>query len=137
MYDDIIFALYSPKDLVEWDRVINHRNDKSEDSGKKNYFLGITSAIASERYGSDLTTDWRIRYQMEKKNYNDYRSMKYYQQPDSYKYSGINNVIIPMFRMSEVYYIAAEAIYQTDLDKAKEYLKTVKRAEGLMLIWKM
>ena len=131
MYDDIIFALYSPKDLVEWDRVINHRNDKSEGSGKKNYFLGITSAIASERYGSDLTTDWRIRYQMEKKNYNDYCSMKYYQQPDSYKYSGINNVIIPMFRMSEVYYIAAEAIYQTDLDKAKEYLKTVKKSRGL------
>lgn len=37
MYDDIIFALYSPKDLVEWDRVINHRNDKSEDSGKKEH----------------------------------------------------------------------------------------------------
>lgn len=33
--------------------------------------------------------------------------------------------------MSEVYYIAAEAIYQTDLDKAKEYLKTVKKSRGL------
>lgn len=131
MYDDIIFALYSPKDLIEWDRLINHKNDKSEGSDKKSYFLGITSAIANERYGSDLNTDWRIRYQMEKKNYNDYCSMKYYQQPDSYKYSEINNVIVPMFRMSEVYYIAAEAIYQTDLDKAKEYLRTVKKSRGI------
>ena len=30
MYDDIIFALYSPTDQVEWDRLINHSDDKAE-----------------------------------------------------------------------------------------------------------
>lgn len=131
MYDDIIFALYSRKDQIEWDRLINHKYD-TEDEYEDSSFLGIDSYMAEERYGEDLKTDWRICYQMEKVNYYvDYRSLKYYQQPDSYKHAKINNVIVPMFRMSEVYYIAAEAIYKTDLNKAKEYLKTVKKGRGI------
>lgn len=135
MYDDIIFALYSRKDQIEWDRLINHKYD-TEDEYEDSSFLGIDSYMAEERYGEDLKTDWRICYQMEKVNYYvDYRSLKYYQQPDSYKHAKINNVIVPMFRMSEVYYIAAEAIYKTDLNKAKEYLKTVKKAGVSMPGW--
>ncbi|MBD3588812.1 RagB/SusD family nutrient uptake outer membrane protein [Bacteroides sp. GM023] len=131
MYDDIIFALYSPKDQIEWDRLINHKYD-TEDKYKDSSFLGIDSDMAEERYGKDLETDWRICYQMEKKNYYiDFRALKYYQQPDSYKYSKINNMIVPMFRMSEVYYIAAEAIYETDLEKARGYLETVKKGRGI------
>ena len=131
MYDDIIFALYSRKDQIEWDRLINNKYD-TEDEYEDSSFLGIDSYMAEERYGEDLKTDWRICYQMEKVNYYvDYRSLKYYQQQDSYKHAKINNVIVPMFRMSEVYYIAAEAIYKTDLNKAKEYLKTVKKGRGI------
>lgn len=33
--------------------------------------------------------------------------------------------------MSEVYYIAAEAIYQKNLEEAKGYLKIVKKGRGL------
>jgi len=88
--------------------------------------------MAEERYGKDLETDWRICYQMEKKNYYiDFRALKYYQQPNSYKYAKINNVIVPMFRMSEVYYIAAEAIYKTNIEKARTYLETVKKGRGI------
>lgn len=53
------------------------------------------------------------------KNIDDYCTMKYYQQPESFAYSEDNNQIVPMLRMSEVYYIAAEAIYQQDLETAK------------------
>lgn len=53
--------------------------------------------------------------------------MKYYQQPESFAYSEDNNQIVPMLRMSEVYYIAAEAIYQQDLETAKKYLSHVKK----------
>lgn len=131
MYNDIIFALYSRKDQIEWDRLINHKYD-TEDEYEDSSFLGIDSYMAEERYGEDLKTDWRICYQMEKKNYyEDFRTLKYYQQPASYKYAKINNVMVPMFRMSEVYYIAAEAIYKKDLNKAKEYLKTVKKGRGV------
>ena len=36
-----------------------------------------------------------------------------------------------MFRMSEVYYIAAEAIYKTNIEKARTYLETVKKGRGI------
>lgn len=89
IYDDIIFALYSRKDQIEWDRLINHKYD-TEDEYEDSSFLGIDSYMAEERYGEDLKTDWRICYQMEKVNYYvDYRSLKYYQQPDSYKHAKI------------------------------------------------
>ena len=93
--------------------------------------MGISADIARERYGDDLETDWRICNQMEQRKSGAYRTLKYYQQLDSYKYAEINNMIVPMFRMSEVYYIAAEAIYKKDLDKAKNYLKLVKRSRGV------
>ena len=31
MYNDIIFGLYSPKELVEWDQEINHGSDGSSE----------------------------------------------------------------------------------------------------------
>lgn len=132
MFDDIIFALYSPTDQVEWDRLINHTSDTAEGSSEKDKFLGITAEIAERRYGDDLETDWRICYQMEKKNIDDYCTMKYYQQPESFAYSEDNNQIVPMLRMSEVYYIAAEAIYQQDLETAKKYLSHVKKTRGVI-----
>lgn len=42
--------------------------------------------------------------------------------------------MVPMIRMSEVYYIAAEAIYDTDKELAKTYLKTVKQGRVLVLL---
>lgn len=134
MYDDVIFALYSPKDLVLWDHKINHSNDQAEGDET---FLGINHDMAVAQYGSDIDKDWRRCYQMKNRgyyydypDYTDYGSLKYYQQPDSYKNAEINNAMIPMFRMSEVYYIAAEAIYEQDLEKAKDYLKAVKAGRG-------
>ena len=41
----------------------------------------------------------------------DIGTLKYYKQVESTEYGKANNQIIPMIRMSEVYYIAAEAIY--------------------------
>ena len=58
--------------------------------------------------------------------------MKYYQQQENFAYAKINNMTVPMLRMSEVYYIAAEAIYKKDLDKAKDYLSTVKASRGIV-----
>lgn len=40
----------------------------------------------------------------------------------------VNNYLIPLVRMSEVYYIAAEAIYKKNLDEAKGYLRAVKQS---------
>lgn len=132
MYDDVIFALYSPIDQSDWDRLMNHSSDKSDGNDKDiEYFLGITNEMARTRYGDDLDKDWRICYQMEKRNFNDYRTLKYNQRPDSYKYGKENNALVPMLRMSEVFYIAAEAIYKENLTEAKGYLTLVKKGRGL------
>lgn len=134
MFDDVIFALYSPTNLVDWDYKINHAWDG--DSYKES-FLGLNNDMARARFDEDLNSDWRICYQMKNRgyysdypDYTDYGTLKYYQQPKSYKHAEINNALIPMFRMSEVYYIAAEAIYKQDLKKAKDFLKAVKQGRG-------
>lgn len=41
------------------------------------------------------------------------------------------NPMLPMIRMSEVYYIAAEAICKRDLGEAREYIKKVKNGRGV------
>lgn len=128
MYNDIIFALYSPTELVDWDHEINHAYDGSD--GEK--YLCIHKNIAQEIYGDELSTDWRAKYQLESKYYNYYyRPLKYYAQPSKAKYAEVNNQTIPMIRMSEVYYIAAEAIFDSNPDEAIEYLKEVKKGRGV------
>lgn len=129
MSDDIFFALYSPKDQIEWERLINHSSDKS-DKPDEERFLGLSKDMAEELYGDELKKDWRAVYQLEQRGAY-YRTMKYCQQPESYTNGKMNNQIVPMFRMSEIYYIAAEAIYKTNLDEAKGYLTKVKQGRGL------
>lgn len=132
MFDDVIFALYSPTDQVEWDRQINHSAD-SNNSPDDESFLGLSLKMAEDMYGSDLTTDWRALHQLEQRGVY-YRSLKYYQQLEVDKIGKTNNQIVPMFRMSEVYYIAAEALYrkgEEGLKTAQGYLETVKAGRGL------
>lgn len=129
MSDDIFFALYSPKDQIEWDRLINHNSDQPDKLDEEKY-LGLSKEMAEKLYGDELKTDWRAVSQLEQRG-TYYRTLKYYQQPESYVNGKMNNQIVPMFRMSEIYYIAAEAIYETSLEEAKGYLKKVKEGRGL------
>lgn len=139
LVEDVIFALYSPRDQVDWDRLINHSSDRNEGAEGDERFLGITKTMAEERYGDDMDTDWRLGYQMEERTSSaNYRSVKYYQQPESFSYAIDNNRLVPMIRMSEVYYIAAEAIYmqkqnggEGDLKEAVSYLEKVKKGRGI------
>lgn len=128
MYNDILFALYSPTELVDWDHEMNHSSDKADTE----YYLCIHKNVLNKIYGEDVKKDWRAVYQLEPV-YSDtyYRTLKYNEQPTRAKYALVNNQIIPVIRMSEVYYIAAEAIFDTNPDEAKEYLKTVKKGRGL------
>lgn len=130
MYNDIIFALYSPTELTEWDYEINHASDDgSEYSGD---YLCIHRNIAQQIYGDELETDWRATYQLESRyGAYYYRPLKYYAQPSKAKYAEVNNQSIPMIRMSEVYYIAAEAIFDSNPEEALGYLKEVKKGRGV------
>ena len=59
MYNDIIFGLYSPKELVEWDQEINHGSDGSSEE----HYLCLDSEVAKELYGDEKDSDWRFKYQ--------------------------------------------------------------------------
>ena len=126
MAKDIIFALYSPTELVDWEHTINYTSVSGT-----NYYLCMRNDIANRIYGVEKEKDWRFIHQMELVDYSYYRPLKYHEQPSNKKQSELSNQTIPMFRMSEVYYIAAEAIFATNPDEAKEYLKLVKKGRGV------
>ena len=52
----------------------------------------------------------------------EYRFSKYEKYDADNTAANISNYLVPLVRMSEVYYIAAEAIYKKNLDEAKGYL---------------
>lgn len=127
MFDDVIFALYSPTELVEFDQQINHNSDGKDPE----YYLCFDSKVLKNLYGEDYDHDFRRVYQMEKRGYNDFSPLKYYKQVSSqfFTYS-TNNSLIPLIRMSEVYYIAAETIYDSNPEEALNYLRIVKDGRG-------
>lgn len=134
MYENIIFALYSPTELTDWDAEINHGSDG--DSEYNQYYLCWSSEMIDQYFGEEKSSDWRYKYQFEEKYYGYYyRPLKYYKQSESSSYGPVNNQTIPMIRMSEVYYIAAESIFDpADPAKVKEaesYLTKVKRGRGI------
>lgn len=130
LYNDIIFALYSPTELVDFDSDINHSTD-----GKPEYeqsYLFVDAENIARYYGDDKEKDWRCKYQLEPKYYNyRYRPLKYKKQSDNAQYGEESNQIIPMIRLSEIYYIAAEALYDTDKGTAYAYLNRLKYYRGV------
>lgn len=134
MYENIIFGLYSPTELVDWDAEINHESDGADES--EQYYLCWTSGMVDKYFAEEKDNDWRYLYQFESKNYGRYyRPLKYYKQSESATYGPVNNQTIPMIRMSEIYYIAAESIFDpadpAKVAEAKSYLKWVKMGRGI------
>lgn len=128
MYNDIIFGLYSSKELVEWDQEINHGSDGASEEN----YLCLDGDVAKELYGDEINSDWRFKYQLEEKYYGFYyRTLKYNKQTESTNEGKTNNRMLPMIRMSEVYYIAAEAIFDTKPKEARGYLELVKKGRGI------
>lgn len=138
-YEDLIAGFYSTK-LVDKDREVNEALD-----GTRKYFLIALNiedifrgdyTIETENGLKYLKTDdTRLKYQIEY-YYDDYYG-QYYYRPVKYReqkgltYSKVNNVLIPVIRMSEIYYIAGEAIYGSNPDEAIDYLVRVKQGRGL------
>lgn len=130
MMEDIIFSLYST-DLTDWDQKINHSSDNPADEYNEHY-LCLGDELVNEFFGSEKESDWRFINQLEEKYYGYYyRTLKYNEQKAGATFSDVNDKMIPMIRMSEVYYIAAEAIYKTNPTLAQEYLSLVKKGRGI------
>ena len=58
----------------------------------------------------------------------EYRFSKYEKYDAGNTEANISNYLVPLVRMSEAYYIAAETIYKKNLDEAKGYLRAVKQS---------
>ena len=69
------------------------------------------------------TDDYRKRYQLSAVN----RLMKYAYQNNATSEGILSSNLIPIIRMSEIYYIAAETCFDKDPSEAIDYLMQVKR----------
>ena len=83
--------------------------------------------MIDQYFGEEKENDWRFKYQFESKYYGyQYRPLKYYKQSESSSFGPVNNQTIPMIRMSEIYYIAAECLADAN---DPEKLKAAKSSE--------
>ena len=124
-YNDIIVAFYSTK-LSDWDKEMNDYMDAS------NNLIYMMLRNVDEIFGADMGDDYRYKFQMQSNNGN-YRPIKYLGLNLSKNTVTINANLIPIMRMSEIYYIASEALCNMEgkLDEAKSYLMAVKKGRNL------
>lgn len=125
LYNDVIFALYDNK-LVDYYKQINVKDNAFLALMDYKGIFGVDGEIIN-------TTDNReIRAKQWK--YDDktrcYRSIKINEALGKNDYC---NRMIPMIRISEMYYIAAECNYSSDPVKAKQYLADVRKARGVKI----
>jgi len=102
----------------------------------ENAFSGVNGNI--EGFDASVfdaaTQRYDIRYAYLKTTYSNYGnnftiSTKYYNDDDTYNYSPWSRDRVPLIRLAEMYYIAAEC--EDDLDTAVGYLNTVRAHRGL------
>ena len=133
-YNDMLWGLESV-DLLKFETAINEldRDDPKylSVSGVSENFFGLDMDMDTQ--GNAICSDLRFQTWLTQTHdyYDTYRFSKYAQRDASKTSARIGNTLVPMIRISEMYYIAAEAIYETNLDEAKEYLITVKEGRGL------
>lgn len=104
--EDLIFSLY--------------RIDFEKDFNKVTFLLPNTSQI----FGSDLNSDYRKKCYL---TADGRQLMKFDVEQDR---EGFITSAIPMFRLSELYHIAAETLYDTDPDGALALLNTLRAKRG-------
>lgn len=104
--DDLLFALY--------------RVDYEEGFNKVIFLLPNTSQI----FGSDLNSDYRKKCYL---TTDGRQLMKFDVEQER---EGFITSAIPMFRLAELYHIAAETLYDTDPDGALALLNTLRTKRG-------
>ncbi|MGL5682285.1 MAG: RagB/SusD family nutrient uptake outer membrane protein [Marinifilaceae bacterium] len=119
MYDDVIFALYN-----------NFLTDYFiEESPNKEYYMSAQDIKGI--FGGETTRD--IRYKTwEDRNYGDMVSLKYTKQDEAKTPGKISNKMVPIIRLSEMYYILSECFARSeDFENARTYLHYIRTKRGL------
>ena len=121
LWRDILFGVEA-LDVLEY--INTYNNMTNPDSW---YWTYLITNDLNEIFAGEEDDD--IRYQKwQNSSTGTTRFSKYEKYDVDNSDAKVNNYLIPLVRMSEVYYIAAEAIYKKNLDEAKGYLRAVKQS---------
>lgn len=141
-YSDVIWGLH----VIDLSKIYSTVNQTTNE--RDQHYLSICK-VEDNYFGEDMTkkfnetgskyvwqsNDRRFTYWIEDMNDNHYYyRFKKYDEEKSGSYINVSNTMVPLIRMSEVYYIAAEILAKQGsegLAKAKSYLKLVKSGRGL------
>ncbi|MEG1585399.1 MAG: RagB/SusD family nutrient uptake outer membrane protein [Bacteroidales bacterium] len=115
MFSDLLFGFYNEK-LAD--------NYEPFASGEIQTLYVEDVALHSEFKSGSIFTDKRHYYV---KKTNPQNVLTKYTGSSTNKKAGI----IANIRLSEMYYIAAECVYQTNMKQATDYLNTVRKARGI------
>lgn len=131
LYSDVLWGVESV-DLIEY---INTFNQLTNPDPYYQYYIKVAQ-VEKNFFGKDMSegscNDVRYNYWLyDLGGGRDFRFIKYEKYDSKDREAQISNNLVPLIRMSEVYYIAAEAIYRENLDEAKQYLLTVKDGRDL------
>lgn len=114
LYSDVMFALYNNNTAIY----------ESEENTGNSYMVAWDYNIL---FDTDADRDFR-RWQW-KEDDGEYFPQKYKKQDDG-SCADVSNIMIPMIRFSEMCYILAECYYETDTEKAEQWLNYIRQNRG-------
>lgn len=130
-YSDVLWGLESV-DLIEYVNAINQLTNPEASSQTYMKVLNVKRSFFQEDLIDKECNDLRFKYWMYDLGAGtDFRFTKYEKYDSKDTEAKVSNYLVPMVRMSEMYYIAAEAIYKNKVDEAKGYIRKVKEGRGL------
>lgn len=115
LYNDVMFALYN-NNLASYEAEENTGDSK------------MVAWDYGELFSSDANRDYR-RWQWESTD-DGAVPMKYKERKETNKEAKVTNKLIPMIRISEIFYIMAECLYESDPAGAKVWLDYVRQSRG-------
>lgn len=140
LYNDVLFGLYAAK-VTEWEKSVNDFSDPYNYYclnilNIKQIFYPDLKEVEDYDTGIKVWTSSDHRYKNYVEDYKLYGSefvlKKYREQTQNGYQAEVSNGLIPMIRMSEMYYIVGEILaLNDDIDGAIEYLFKVKKGRGM------
>ncbi|MEG0796151.1 MAG: RagB/SusD family nutrient uptake outer membrane protein [Odoribacter sp.] len=142
MSDNVLFGLYAPK-LPEWERLVNDFSNATSSVYPNTLLINKLQEIFApdlvdeeDGYGNITTTSKDYRYANSVDDFEQqgrfYVLKKYREQTMNTPQAEVGNTLIPMIRMTEMYYIAAEVIAKKgSINSATDLLCAVKFGRGI------
>lgn len=122
LYKELLFGLYAPNMTNPlFDRLRNGETTLNTPPGELRTIFEV---------GGPGAEDFRYKqwFSQQSSSTGGYMRLEKYSRNSD---KNLHELMIPMLRLSEMYYIAAESIYDTDPAKAWDYLNIVRKQRGM------